>query len=480
MVLCHSPDKLNDSTPNNKERIISSSFLMAMIALSAITMLGYSTQKTNAQTSDSCAGLTVNASGVIASGSERSHPPTNAVDNKLNTRWSNIGLPSWIEFDLDSSQTICYVDIAWYRGNLRVNTFTISVSDDKINYEDILTTQNTGTTKSFERYNIPDTPASYLRITVTGNSENNNYASISEMDVYGSANPTPREICDNGIDDDDDGLIDIADSDCQQSGGGGDVDPFGIKKIYPTKSGGDAEVWYMDMNNPTTDSRTKPPAMTKNSDGSWRVTSTQVRYGIYTSSGYHPELVTTYDQKQLAAKGYMQSTNDWKNVEMTGYVKVNSFKGDDNFAWYNRGGRHTDTEPCEGTGYKGGLYYSGKTRFAKEQWHVSYVFSPTIPATSSIEDRWVGFKYVVYNVQEDGRTVVKMENWIDNNNDGNWVKIYDYKDSGGWGTEATRCGGDPDQIITWGGPIATFRWDSATSVDIKNLSVREIEPIIGP
>ena len=46
-------------------------------------MLGYSTQKINAQTSDSCAGLTVNASGVIASGSERSHPPTNAVDNKV-------------------------------------------------------------------------------------------------------------------------------------------------------------------------------------------------------------------------------------------------------------------------------------------------------------------------------------------------------------------------------------------------------------
>jgi hypothetical protein len=66
-----------------------------------------------------------------------------------------------------------------------------------------------------------------------------------------------------------------------------------------------------------------------------------------------------------------------------------------------------------------------------------------------------------------------MEDWIDNNNDGNWAKIYDYKDSGGWGTNATRCGGDPDQIITWGGPIATFR---TTSVDIRNLSVREIEP----
>ena len=44
---------------------------------------------------------------------------------------------------------------------------------------------------------------------------------------------------------------------------------------------------------------------------------------------------------------------------------------DDNYAWYNRGGRHTDSVPCEGTGYKGDLYYSGKTRFAKEQWHVS-------------------------------------------------------------------------------------------------------------
>ena len=61
---------------------------------------------------------------------------------------------------------------------------------------------------------------------------------------------------------------------------------------------------------------------------------------------------------------------------MTGYVKVNSLKGDDNFAWYNRGGRHTDAQPCEGTGYKCGSYYSGKTMFAKEQWHVSYAFSP--------------------------------------------------------------------------------------------------------
>jgi hypothetical protein len=38
-----------------------------------------------------------------------------------------------------------------------------------------------------------------------------------------------------------------------------------------------------------------------------------------------------------------------------------------------------------------------------------------------------------------------------------------------------RCGGRADQIITWGGPIVTFRWDGADDVDIKNFSVREID-----
>ena len=33
-----------------------------------------------------------------------------------------------------------------------------------------------------------------------------------------------------------------------------------------------------------------------------------------------------------------------------------------------------------------------------------------------------------------------------------------------------------NQIISWGGPIATFRWDYADDVDFKNFSIREIEP----
>ena len=51
----------------------------------------------------------------------------------------------------------------------------------------------------------------------------------------------------------------------------------------------------------------------------------KLRYGVLTTSRYHPELITTLDQATLAAKGFMQSRNDWKDIEMTGYFKVNSF-----------------------------------------------------------------------------------------------------------------------------------------------------------
>jgi hypothetical protein len=256
--------------------------------------------------------------------------------------------------------------------------------------------------------------------------------------------------------------------------------PDGVVQIYPTKLGGDE--WYINMDNPAADPRFKPKVtITKNTDGSWKAKSSQVRANVFTVIGYSQVAITTYNQMELAEKGYMQSPNDWKNVEVTGYIKVNAFKKDDNFSWYARGGMHTNTEGCEGTAYKGNLYYSGKVRFAKEQWHsggYSYTTSKTV--TDPIKLKWVGLKFVMYNtVVQQGTsdiTGVKLENWIDVNNDGNWIKVDEKQDVGGWGDEGDHCGGNPDQIITWGGPVVTFRWDNTTDVDFKNFSVREIAP----
>lgn len=148
------------------------------------------------------------------------------------------------------------------------------------------------------------------------------------------------------------------------------VDKFGVKMLYSTKPG-IGEEWYMDMANPNDDKRFDPQnTITKNSDGSWKMKSNKVRMYIFTSTGYDKDKIVTYDEKQLASKGYMQSPNDWKNVEMTGYIKLNAYSSsDDKFQWYNRGGRHIDPEPCKGTGYKGNLFYSRQVLFAKEQWH---------------------------------------------------------------------------------------------------------------
>jgi len=147
------------------------------------------------------------------------------------------------------------------------------------------------------------------------------------------------------------------------------LDKFGIKEIYPTKSGG--EEWFMNMQDPARDPRFNPQAtITKNPNGSYKVTKTEVRMEVYPSTGYNQDKITTLNQKELAAKGYMQSPNDWKNVEMTGYVKLISSLSNDQFNWYNRGGRHTNSTPCEGTAYKADVMYysSGQTRFNKEQW----------------------------------------------------------------------------------------------------------------
>jgi hypothetical protein len=257
------------------------------------------------------------------------------------------------------------------------------------------------------------------------------------------------------------------------------VDKFGVRMLYPTKQGG--EEWFIDTEDPTADSRFDPKAsITKNPDGSWKMQSDKVRMNVFTSTGYDENKILSTNHGQLLGKGYMLSPNDWKDVEITGYVKVNSISADDNFAWYARGGKHGDSDSCEGVSYKGDLFYSGKAQVAKEQLHVNYDKSEEKQVIDSIQGKWAGFKFVMYNVEKNGKTAVKMENWVDRAGDGNWAKVFEIVDSGGWGRQGTSCGGSADQVITWGGPIATFRWDSATDVDFKFLSVREINAKGGP
>ncbi len=401
----------------------------------------------------------------IGANGDDGNRPQNVIDNNFNTRWSNYGSGSNIQIDLGKKDKLCAVDIAWHRGDVRTNDFVLSTSTDGTTFTTLYDGESSGETNSHERYLIQDSnlTAQYIKVTVNGNTEND-WASISEIRAFSKpASQSPGPDPDPDPDPD------------PNPGPSNGTDVFGVKKIYKDKPNG--EKWFMNMVNPSSDNRFDPKlTLKKNADGSYKVTSDKVRMNVFTGTGYHQGDIDTYDQKSLSAKGYMQAVNDWRNLEITGYIKINSASDSDfDLSWYAHGGKHNSDVPCEGTSYKGGLFKDGRSRFAKEQWHSGgYSFTPAQKNIDSIVGKWVGFKTVMFNTVVNGEPAVKLENWVDESNNGQWKKVFGYTDSGGFGEDGDRCGGSPDQQISWGGPIVTFRWDGTSNVDIKNLSVREI------
>jgi hypothetical protein len=247
-----------------------------------------------------------------------------------------------------------------------------------------------------------------------------------------------------------------------------ELDNFGIREIYPTKENG--REWYLNMENPKEDehfSITFDPNITRQEDGSWRISTPVVRMNVNTLEG---------------------ETN-WKNVEMTGYAKIagvieNSSNKviENDLTWYARGGKHNQEIPCEATAYMGGLYDNGKVGWKKELWFVGGYTDErqSEKVTNSLVDRWVGWKVVIYNINDNSE--VKLESYIDNTNTNYWIKVTDLVDDGGWYAKMpdshffdAECSKDKDFIITNSGSTATFRSDNLIW-DFKNLSIREIEP----
>lgn len=249
-------------------------------------------------------------------------------------------------------------------------------------------------------------------------------------------------------------------------------DKFGVKKIY-ADSTRNPQSWFLSS---ASDSRTKEGGDLGGVSFSggiikWSSGNDKARWNVYTTAGYSGSKIDK-NHKNCASRGYMMDPKDWRDIEMTAYWLINA-GADDQAVMYSRGGTHTGDGNCEGFAYKADLYYSGKTRFAKEQWHVSYEFTSAKNAMGSVEGKWVGMKFCIYNT---GTNSVTMEIWLDKNNNNTWVKVDSYVDKGGFGSNGSKCGGSSDQVGTWGGPNATYRWDNANSVSLQKCSVREINP----
>jgi Concanavalin A-like lectin/glucanases superfamily/F5/8 type C domain len=137
-----------------------------------------------------CPLLDIPTDHVSSMGNSLANPEENSVDNDISTRWSNLGLGSWIQFDLGQERQICDIGISWHKGDIRDIDFIISVSSDGDEFRQIFSSTNSHTTDAIEVYDIPDTVGKYLRIAVTGNSMNN-WASVNEIDIF--AKPIQKE-----------------------------------------------------------------------------------------------------------------------------------------------------------------------------------------------------------------------------------------------------------------------------------------------
>jgi glucose/arabinose dehydrogenase len=145
---------------------------------------------TAGSTSTSCNSNLV-IGGITSSGNQNTFPPTNAIDNNINSKWYSTFIvnPS-ITLDLGSPpKSICSVDIAWADGNSRQYSFVISVSTDGSNFANVFTGKSKGTTTSPEKYSFAEAQARFVKITITQShaGSSRSIAQISEIDVFGKA-----------------------------------------------------------------------------------------------------------------------------------------------------------------------------------------------------------------------------------------------------------------------------------------------------
>src|SRR5215216_410229 len=234
-------------------------------------------------------------------------------------------------------------------------------------------------------------------------------------------------------------------------------DKFGIDELYPTADGG--PVWFLNNEQPE-------------EDDDFLLTSANGIQLHDEGSDVFALDAETGTQKHGVRIHADSPDGEWKNVEMTGYFKLQA--GNDQFTLIGRQGpTYNDDGGCGAYGYYGLLSANGDAYFKKKLWHHGGYTDRTAVegnVVNNLDDRWVGIKLVVYGL-DDGD--VKLELWVDDGDEtNNWKKVTEYVDDGQWKVAGSDCDRDSDDIID-DGTRGGFRVDDS-EFEFKKLSIREI------
>jgi PKD repeat protein len=242
--------------------------------------------------------------------------------------------------------------------------------------------------------------------------------------------------------------------------GEGGVDISGVEEIYPTA--GNGPTWYiLEQEDPTDDGNFyyglhETTTINYRENGVWRV---DARSGT----------------QEHGIRMHVDSpTGTWKNTEMTGYFYA--VEGNDQFTMIARHGpSYHDNGGCQAQGYYGMTAVDGNVFFKKKLYHFNDGYTKRlaqVDALSNLDDKWIGMKFVVYDLPNGD---VKLELWIDEGDmTNNWRKVTELVDRGNLAVEGgDDCGKNATDKIEDGTRVS-YRADNMM-FDFKKLSVREIQ-----
>ena len=137
-----------------------------------------------------------NTSAITVTASDHDgHGPENTLDNSLDgeSRWSALGNGAWIQYDMNEVTTISGVDIAFYRGDSRIQYFDIDVAEQAGHWNQVYSGSSSGDSLQFQSFNFEPIDTRLVRITGHGNTSNN-WNSLTEVQITESSSspPTPE------------------------------------------------------------------------------------------------------------------------------------------------------------------------------------------------------------------------------------------------------------------------------------------------